>query len=161
MADNTEIGNLIKYYTVVYARSKPLLASYIDQKYLSRLTFTRRLQVLVIRYDGTVFELTCFYALCWVGDESLPLCLEKRGISTSAEVTSFFGLIPNHTRRVLCPSNFKMVETIPVPTTANRPRTRQRAYKKPPVLDVPDIDQDATERKRILNVLAQRRYRKY
>ncbi|KAJ4012869.1 hypothetical protein NW752_006140 [Fusarium irregulare] len=52
-----------------------------------------------------------------------------------------------------------MVETIPVPTTANRPRTRQRAYKKPPVLDVPDIDQDATERKRILNVLAQRRYR--
>lgn len=54
-----------------------------------------------------------------------------------------------------------MVETIPVPTTANRPRTRQRAYKKPPVLDVPDIDQDATERKRVLNVLAQRRYRKY
>ncbi|GKT98900.1 hypothetical protein FLAG1_00681 [Fusarium langsethiae] len=42
---------------------------------------------------------------------------------------------------------------------ANRPRTRQRAYKKPPVLDVPDIDQDAAERKRVLNVLAQRRYR--
>ncbi|KAG8667260.1 hypothetical protein FPOAC2_12418 [Fusarium poae] len=41
----------------------------------------------------------------------------------------------------------------------NRPRTRQRAYKKPPVLDVPDIDQDAAERKRVLNVLAQRRYR--
>lgn len=42
----------------------------------------------------------------------------------------------------------------------NRPRTRQRAYKKPPALDVPDIDQDAAERKRVLNVLAQRRYRK-
>jgi len=52
-----------------------------------------------------------------------------------------------------------MVEIIPA--TANRPRTRQRAYKKPPTLDVPDIDQDATERKRVLNVLAQRRYRKY
>ncbi|KAM0416305.1 hypothetical protein ACHAPD_005224 [Fusarium lateritium] len=41
----------------------------------------------------------------------------------------------------------------------NRPRTRQRAYKQPPTLDVPDIDQDAAERKRVLNVLAQRRYR--
>ncbi|RGP65030.1 hypothetical protein FLONG3_9365 [Fusarium longipes] len=41
----------------------------------------------------------------------------------------------------------------------NRPRTRQRTYKKPPALDVPDIDQDAAERKRVLNVLAQRRYR--
>ncbi|KAF5666044.1 hypothetical protein FHETE_6413 [Fusarium heterosporum] len=41
----------------------------------------------------------------------------------------------------------------------NRPRTRQRAYKQPPSLDVPDIDQDAAERKRVLNVLAQRRYR--
>jgi hypothetical protein len=43
----------------------------------------------------------------------------------------------------------------------NRPRTRQRAYKQPPFLDVPDIDQDAAERKRVLNVLAQRRYRKF
>jgi hypothetical protein len=43
---------------------------------------------------------------------------------------------------------------------ANPPRTRQRAYKEPPQLDVPDIDQDAAERKRVLNVLAQRRYRK-
>lgn len=42
----------------------------------------------------------------------------------------------------------------------NRPQTRQRAYKQPPSLDVPDIDQDAAERKRVLNVLAQRRYRK-
>ncbi|RBR06113.1 hypothetical protein FVER53590_04125 [Fusarium verticillioides] len=41
----------------------------------------------------------------------------------------------------------------------NRPRTRQRAYKKPPALDVPNIDEDAAERKRVLNVLAQRRYR--
>ncbi|CAH0059575.1 unnamed protein product [Clonostachys solani] len=40
-----------------------------------------------------------------------------------------------------------------------RPRTRQRLYKAPPTLDVPDIDQDAAERKRVLNVLAQRRYR--
>lgn len=44
---------------------------------------------------------------------------------------------------------------------AIRPRTRQRLYKAPPTLDVPDIDQDAAERKRVLNVLAQRRYRKY
>jgi hypothetical protein len=42
-----------------------------------------------------------------------------------------------------------------------RSRTRQRLYKAPPTLDVPDIDQDAAERKRVLNVLAQRRYRKY
>ncbi|KAF5610001.1 DUF3425 domain protein [Fusarium subglutinans] len=41
----------------------------------------------------------------------------------------------------------------------NRPRTRQRTYKKPPALDVPNIDEDAAERKRVLNVLAQRRYR--
>jgi hypothetical protein len=41
----------------------------------------------------------------------------------------------------------------------NIPRTRQRVYKAPPALDVPDIDEDAAERKRVLNVLAQRRYR--
>lgn len=41
----------------------------------------------------------------------------------------------------------------------NRPRTRQRRHKSPPPIDVPDIDQDAAERKRLLNVLAQRRYR--
>ncbi|KAK0388558.1 hypothetical protein NLU13_4801 [Sarocladium strictum] len=39
------------------------------------------------------------------------------------------------------------------------PRTRQRIHKTPPPLDVPDIDEDAAERKRVLNVLAQRRYR--
>ncbi|KAL2691949.1 hypothetical protein Neosp_002343 [[Neocosmospora] mangrovei] len=44
-------------------------------------------------------------------------------------------------------------------SSTNRPRTRQRAYKKPPPLDVPHIDDDAAERKRVLNVLAQRRYR--
>ncbi|KAJ3502404.1 hypothetical protein NM208_g16733 [Fusarium decemcellulare] len=44
-------------------------------------------------------------------------------------------------------------------TSAGRPRTRQRAYKKPPPLDVPHIEEDAAERKRVLNVLAQRRYR--
>lgn len=33
-------------------------------------------------------------------------------------------------------------------------------YKAPPPLDVPDINEDAAERKRILNVLAQRRYSK-
>lgn len=42
---------------------------------------------------------------------------------------------------------------------SGKPRTRQRVYKEPPALDVPDIDQDAAERKRVLNVLAQRRYR--
>ncbi|KAM0328024.1 hypothetical protein ACHAQA_005425 [Verticillium albo-atrum] len=43
--------------------------------------------------------------------------------------------------------------------TYNRPKTRQRVHKAPPPLDVPDIDEDAAERKRVLNVLAQRRYR--
>lgn len=41
----------------------------------------------------------------------------------------------------------------------NKPRTRQRVHKAPPALNVPDINDDATERKRVLNVLAQRRYR--
>ncbi|EJP69741.1 uncharacterized protein BBA_01706 [Beauveria bassiana ARSEF 2860] len=43
---------------------------------------------------------------------------------------------------------------------SGKPRTRQRVYKTPPQLDVPDIEDDAAERKRVLNVLAQRRYRK-
>lgn len=42
-----------------------------------------------------------------------------------------------------------------------RPRTRQRKHKAPPPLDIPHIDQDAAERKRVLNVLAQRRYSEY
>ena len=33
-------------------------------------------------------------------------------------------------------------------------------YKAPPPLAVPDINEDAAERKRVLNVLAQRRYSK-
>lgn len=43
-------------------------------------------------------------------------------------------------------------------STYIRPRTRQRVYKQPPALNLPDINEDATERKRVLNVLAQRRY---
>lgn len=43
--------------------------------------------------------------------------------------------------------------------TTGRPRTRQRVYKQLPPLPVPDIEDDAAERKRVLNVLAQRRYR--
>ncbi|KAL2258381.1 hypothetical protein VTK26DRAFT_8329 [Humicola hyalothermophila] len=43
-------------------------------------------------------------------------------------------------------------------TQGTQPRTRQRISKAPP-LTVPDIHEDAAERKRILNVLAQRRYR--
>ncbi|KAL1902551.1 hypothetical protein Sste5346_000993 [Sporothrix stenoceras] len=39
------------------------------------------------------------------------------------------------------------------------PKTRQRIHKPPEPLAVPDIDEDAAERKRVLNVLAQRRYR--
>jgi len=31
-----------------------------------------------------------------------------------------------------------------------KPRTRQRVYKAPPALDVPDIEDDAAERKRVL-----------
>ncbi|KAK1994279.1 hypothetical protein LX36DRAFT_641696 [Colletotrichum falcatum] len=42
----------------------------------------------------------------------------------------------------------------------DRARTRQRMRKAAPALDVPSIEQDAPERKRVLNVLAQRRYRK-
>ncbi|KAI0106193.1 hypothetical protein GGR51DRAFT_175275 [Nemania sp. FL0031] len=38
-------------------------------------------------------------------------------------------------------------------------RTRQRIQKEPPALAVPNINDDAAERKRVLNVLAQRRYR--
>ncbi|KAI0447010.1 hypothetical protein F4803DRAFT_392837 [Xylaria telfairii] len=40
-----------------------------------------------------------------------------------------------------------------------KPKTRQRIHKEPPTLAVPDINNNATERKRVLNVLAQRRYR--
>ncbi|KAL7915757.1 hypothetical protein GGI35DRAFT_430595 [Trichoderma velutinum] len=40
-----------------------------------------------------------------------------------------------------------------------KPRSRQRTLKPAPVLEVPDIEENAPERKRILNVLAQRRYR--
>ncbi|KAL2173057.1 uncharacterized protein P884DRAFT_213103 [Thermothelomyces heterothallicus CBS 202.75] len=38
-------------------------------------------------------------------------------------------------------------------------RSRQRIRKPAPALDIPDIHENAAERKRILNVLAQRRYR--
>jgi len=41
----------------------------------------------------------------------------------------------------------------------NVPRTRQRKVKAPPELEVPDIQENAAERKRVLNILAQRRYR--
>ncbi|KKP07225.1 hypothetical protein THAR02_00655 [Trichoderma harzianum] len=44
-------------------------------------------------------------------------------------------------------------------TTAGKPRSRQRTFKPAPALEVPDIEENAPERKRILNVLAQRRYR--
>jgi hypothetical protein len=44
--------------------------------------------------------------------------------------------------------------------TYNRPKVRQRAYKAPAPLEVPHIEEDPAERKRMLNVLAQRRYSK-
>ncbi|KLU82662.1 hypothetical protein MAPG_01733 [Magnaporthiopsis poae ATCC 64411] len=44
-------------------------------------------------------------------------------------------------------------------TRAPRRAARQRIRKDPPPLAVPDINDDAAERKRVLNVLAQRRYR--
>ncbi|KAK4206748.1 hypothetical protein QBC37DRAFT_116267 [Rhypophila decipiens] len=47
----------------------------------------------------------------------------------------------------------------PQMSTENRPRTRQRKSKPAPVLEIPDIEENAAERKRLLNVLAQRRYR--
>ena len=46
------------------------------------------------------------------------------------------------------------------PAAYTSPRTRQRVYKTPPPLAVPNISEDAAERKRVLNVLAQRRYSK-
>lgn len=52
-------------------------------------------------------------------------------------------------------------ETPSASASANRPRTRQRVYKQPPALPVPHIEEDAAERKRVLNVLAQRRYSMY
>ncbi|KAK4033947.1 hypothetical protein C8A01DRAFT_19193 [Parachaetomium inaequale] len=45
------------------------------------------------------------------------------------------------------------------PLLDDRPRTRHRVRKPPPTLAIPDIEHDAAERKRVLNVLAQRRYR--
>lgn len=48
---------------------------------------------------------------------------------------------------------------LPAPKLHNRPKTRQRLYKPPPALEVPDINDNAAERRRVLNVLAQRRYR--
>ncbi|KAI0132856.1 hypothetical protein BJ170DRAFT_263799 [Xylariales sp. AK1849] len=48
---------------------------------------------------------------------------------------------------------------LPVETLSKKPKTRQRRYKQPPALALPDINDDASERKRVLNVLAQRRYR--
>lgn len=57
------------------------------------------------------------------------------------------------------------IATVTMPDTekptvaANKPRTRQRVYKPAPPIPVPDINEDAAERKRVLNVLAQRRYR--
>lgn len=40
----------------------------------------------------------------------------------------------------------------------NLRRTRQRVYKPRPPLNIPTIIENAAERKRVLNVLAQRRY---
>ncbi|KAI1369710.1 hypothetical protein F5Y08DRAFT_101202 [Xylaria arbuscula] len=44
-------------------------------------------------------------------------------------------------------------------TGYRKPKSRQRLHKEPPALAVPNINDDAAERKRVLNVLAQRRYR--
>jgi len=52
-----------------------------------------------------------------------------------------------------------MPETETPPAVANKPRIRQRLHKPAPPIPVPDINEDAAERKRVLNVLAQRRYR--
>lgn len=46
-------------------------------------------------------------------------------------------------------------------TAYRTPKTRQRVHKEPAALAVPDINDDANERKRVLNILAQRRYREY
>ncbi|KAL7933678.1 hypothetical protein V8C35DRAFT_303573 [Trichoderma chlorosporum] len=50
-------------------------------------------------------------------------------------------------------------ECLPYTHNTGKPRSRQRTYKPAPTLQVPDIEENAPERKRILNVLAQRRYR--
>lgn len=85
------------------------------------------------------------YALCWV--ES-PFNIHKFTKRSRALLSSSF---PTRYK-------FSMNDT---GTMANRPKTRQRTYKQPPSLAVPNIDDDATERKRVLNVLAQRRYREF
>jgi hypothetical protein len=95
---------------------------------------------------------------------------EGSALTFVASLANVFKLnLPDH-RRIL--SAFLQLELNPYilradmapgPNTSsadtNRPRTRQRRHKPPPPIDVPDIDQDAAERKRLLNVLAQRRYR--
>ncbi|CAK7227846.1 hypothetical protein SBRCBS47491_006707 [Sporothrix bragantina] len=57
----------------------------------------------------------------------------------------------------------RATRTTPPTSTTNTayaaPKTRQRIHKPPEPLAVPDIEEDAAERKRVLNVLAQRRYR--
>ncbi|CAJ2513922.1 Uu.00g020410.m01.CDS01 [Anthostomella pinea] len=51
------------------------------------------------------------------------------------------------------------VDALPADQGYGRPKTRQRIQKPAPSLAVPNIDEDAAERRRVLNVLAQRRYR--
>ncbi|KZL73795.1 hypothetical protein CT0861_07733, partial [Colletotrichum tofieldiae] len=52
-----------------------------------------------------------------------------------------------------------MPEPSSITPAHDRARTRQRIPKAAPALNVPNIEEDASERKRVLNVLAQRRYR--
>ncbi|KAK3322857.1 hypothetical protein B0H66DRAFT_474618 [Apodospora peruviana] len=52
-----------------------------------------------------------------------------------------------------------MSSASPASNAVGRPRTRQRIRKPADALAIPHIEEDAAERKRVLNILAQRRYR--
>jgi hypothetical protein len=93
----------------------------------------------------------------WVaGDECLRLWQRMTALLSRANFQALCQL----------PNTDLSAHKVPVPLCINMPtplsdppRTRQRVRKPAPDLTVPDIQEDAAERKRVLGVLAQRRYR--
>lgn len=85
--------------------------------------------------------------------------LGLRNCRKSTQPFPFSGYFPPTKMANELPVSTSPASTLSQPGGSGKPRTRQRVYKAPPPLEVPDIDQDAAERKRVLNVLAQRRYR--
>jgi len=89
----------------------------------------------------------------------LTVMMSIQGKSNSRESSSQFGDNAPNVRAMPGRTSDNATSVAAPATTYVRPRTRQRIHKQPPPLDVPDISDDAAERKRVLNVLAQRRYR--